>query len=91
MLNFDLAETQAGKDIFQMGEEKGAVRGKIEQARCMLMLALQARFGQVAETISKKIDKLESLETLDRLLPLAIQAESPEDFEAKLEEVCSMQ
>ncbi|MBF0549210.1 MAG: hypothetical protein HQK60_01620 [Deltaproteobacteria bacterium] len=81
MLHLDLANTVAGQELIQMGEEKG----KIEDARDMVIEALATRFELVPQNISDQVNQIETRETLKQLLRIAIKAENLETFKAKLE------
>jgi hypothetical protein len=78
MLNFDLADTVAGQDLIQMG--------KIEEAREMLLVALEAKFEQVSELTVIKINQINDIVIFQRLLRLAIKADNLDKFQENLEE-----
>ncbi|MBF0495084.1 MAG: hypothetical protein HQK58_00685 [Deltaproteobacteria bacterium] len=81
MLHLDLANTVAGQELIQLGAEKG----KIEDARDMVIEALATRFELVPQNISDKVNQIETRETLKQLLRIAIKAENLETFKAKLD------
>jgi hypothetical protein len=90
MLNFNLADTQAGQDLIQMGEKKGeeqgVKKGEINNAREMLLEALEVKFGIVSENIVEQIKQLENLRILKSLHRMAIQINDIETFETKMTE-----
>jgi predicted transposase YdaD len=93
MLNFDLADTQAGQDLIQMGEKKGEIKGEkkgeIKTSRDLLLDALEARFGVVSETIVDQINQIDNLRILKYLHREAIQTDGMETFKTKLAEALS--
>ncbi|MBF0527149.1 MAG: hypothetical protein HQK56_18870 [Deltaproteobacteria bacterium] len=79
MLNFDLAETRAGQDIFHMGE--------LKDAREMLIEALETKFGWVPGDLNDKINQIEIRDRLKNLLRMAIKAQDLETFKTEFEAV----
>jgi predicted transposase YdaD len=89
MLNFDLADTAAGKELIQLGEEqgieKGIKKGKIED----IIEALETKFGWVPEDVIEKINRIDNRSALKHLLRFAIQVDSMDIFKTKLEQIAS--
>ena len=79
MLNFDLAETKAGQEIFQEGMEKGIEKGMekgiekgkrdglLQDAREMVLDNVDVRFGIIPEDIVKAVKAIQEIETLRAL------------------------
>jgi len=85
MLNFDLADTRAGQDIFRMGEEKGVLRN----ARESVIEALEARFEVAPRSVTEVIDKIDNFSILKMLLRKAVTVESLDAFTRILEKALS--
>jgi len=79
----DLTETQSGKDLIQIGVEKGKAEGKAEGKRDSLLLVLKVRFGRLPEDILQAIVDIESVERLEALTEQALQIKSLSEFDAK--------
>ena len=92
MLNFDLAKTAAGQEIFQMGEDQGIEkgielgikRGKFED----IIEALETKFGRVPKSVIDQIRQADTT-TLKHIFRLAIQAENMQTFGTQLEQILS--
>jgi hypothetical protein len=78
MLNFNLADTQAGQDLIQMGEEKG-----IKES---IIAALETKFGFITENLINQINQITDLRVLKYLHKEAIKIESLEGFKTKMTE-----
>jgi len=91
MFHIDLMETQAGQDIFAMGEhqgiEKGIEQGEIEMARKMLLNLLTIKFTQIPEEIPQRIESINSVETLEQLFNQTMQCHDLEEFTAFLSQL----
>ena len=81
MLNFDLAETRAGQDIFQMGVLKNSRDAVIE--------ILEARFEVAPRSIIEIINGLDDLSILRMLLKKAATVESLDEFRRLMENALS--
>ncbi|HRA87608.1 MAG TPA: hypothetical protein PK992_06060, partial [Planctomycetaceae bacterium] len=80
----DLTETQSGRDLIQIGVEKGKAQGKaegkaegkvegvVEGKRESLLLILGIRFGAIPAKASKAISAIESASRLDELTRQAL-------------------
>ena len=71
MLNFDLMDTVAGKQLFEMGQVKAI--------REMLLEVLKARFGLVP---NEMLDKIRAISQLDNLKHILIQATLSPDIDS---------
>ena len=75
MLDFDLAETRAGKEIFQEGMEKGIEKGKlegIEKGRLeglieAIKLGMELKFGLEGLKLLPRIEKEKDITRLDAI------------------------
>ncbi|MBF0476947.1 MAG: hypothetical protein HQK59_14180 [Deltaproteobacteria bacterium] len=92
MMNFDLMDTVAGRQIYWAGVRKGRrearrkiiQEGRIKQARENLRDILVAQFGFVPQDISYRIDQIEHLDTLKKLVKTAIKVADLWAFRSKL-------
>jgi hypothetical protein len=84
MLEFDLMDTVAGRQVYEEGLEKGLEKGLLEEARDMVIEALGERFsivpGEVIDTV-RSIGRREVLKDLHRL---AIRSRHIEEFKEML-------
>jgi hypothetical protein len=83
MLKFDLMDTVAGKQLYDMGREKERGDG-LQNARETVLEVLNVRFGIVPNDI---IEKIRAISHLDMLKHLTIQATLSSDldnFEGRL-------
>ncbi|MBF0496367.1 MAG: DUF2887 domain-containing protein [Deltaproteobacteria bacterium] len=99
MMNFDLADTAAGRDIrwlgFQEGREegreegleKGREEGRVDEARENLLDLLSVRFGPVSQDVSLRIGQVGDLNVLKDLLRAVIQVPDLAAFQSKLPEL----
>jgi hypothetical protein len=76
MLNFDLMDTVAGRQVHEMG--------LIEDAREMVLEALEERFGIVPNDIMKQLNTISVRENLKQLLRQAIRCSNLEGFQEML-------
>jgi predicted transposase YdaD len=56
MLNLDLMNTQAGQDIYHMGELKGELRAELRGERAIFIRLLRKRFGELSNSVQNNID-----------------------------------
>jgi hypothetical protein len=86
MLNFDLADTVAGQQIFEEGVETG-----FEKAiREMVIEALAERFVAVPSAIKEAVYAVGQHDTLKSLLRYAIRSSDMEEFTKILSKVSSV-
>jgi len=71
MLNFDLMDTVAGKQLFDMGQVKGLQEGVLE--------VLKARFELIP---NEMLDKIRAISQLDNLKHILIQATLSPDIDS---------
>ncbi|MBF0476052.1 MAG: DUF2887 domain-containing protein [Deltaproteobacteria bacterium] len=107
MLNFDLAQTAAGKDILRMGVQKGRKEGRKEgkkegkkegieegrivEAREKLVDLLSARFGPFPQDVLAAIDKIDNRDILKELFMAAVKVADLAAFQSKLNDIPSFQ
>ncbi|MCP4112822.1 MAG: hypothetical protein GY749_46070 [Desulfobacteraceae bacterium] len=93
MLNFDLMDTVAGRQIFEEGVEKGVEKGIekgiLEEARGMVIEALAERFVVIPAELKESVYSVGHHEELKQLLRYAIRSPHIEDFEKVLSKVLS--
>ncbi len=80
MLKFDLMDTVAGRQLYDMGQQKGA----INKARDMLINVLEVRFGLVPHKMIDQIRVIDQLEMLNSLHVEAIQSPNIGSFKERL-------
>jgi len=80
MLNFDLMDTVAGRQLHEMGHQKGLM----ESAREMLLVILEERFGIVPHDLMKQIHTVPLRKHLKQLHRQAIRCPNIERFEEML-------
>ena len=73
--------TTAERIGMKKGLEQGIQQGLLEDAREMVLEALETRFGGVTPDLSERIRRMEDREVLRKLHRLAIRAGSLEEFE----------
>jgi predicted transposase YdaD len=92
MLNFDLMETVAGKQLYDMGwqkgekngEKKGERKGKIETLIDTILEILDARFGVVPYQMVDHIRTINHLEVLKKLRRDALRCPDIDRFKERL-------
>jgi hypothetical protein len=94
MLNFDLADTVAGQQIFEEGFETGVEtgfeKGILKDAREMVIEALTERFVAVPSGIREAVYAVEQHDALRTLLRYAIRSSDMEEFTKILSKVSSV-
>ncbi|MBF0223826.1 MAG: DUF2887 domain-containing protein [Desulfobacterales bacterium] len=80
MLNFDLMDTKAGKQIFEEGMEKGMEKGMLNEAQEMVMEAIEAKYGNISQDIAEKIKAINYRDILKKLLKYAIRCKDIDEF-----------
>ncbi len=76
MMNFDLMDTRAGKDIY----EEGMQDGEIKNARGVIIEALEERFQIVPVDIIDKVKTISREEILDSLHKQAVRCRDMAGF-----------
>ena len=89
MLDFDLAETRAGQDVFKMGEEQGERKGVLKNSREAVIEILVVRFEVAPRSIIEIINGLDDISVLRMLLKKAATVESLDEFRGLLEKALS--
>ena len=80
MLNFDLMDTVAGRQLHEMGHHKGL----IEDAREMVLELLEERFGIVPKTVIQQVRAIPLREHLKQLHRQAIRCADMNGFKEML-------
>ena len=75
----------------EQGEQKGFVKGKIENAQDSLITVAQAKFGTLHPELIKKIRSIQTLETLQSLLTQAVLKNNAQEFFREVEGVSKQQ
>jgi hypothetical protein len=68
----------------QKGIQEGLYKGALEEARDLVLEALETKFGQIKPHLSQRIKRIENRDLLKALLKAAIKASSLEEFEQRL-------
>ena len=76
----DKIRAEGWRDGLEQGMEKGLERGKEQGARRILLRLLGLRFGPVPEAVRRRVEAIESLETLTELADRVLMARSIEDL-----------
>jgi len=79
MLNFDLMDTVAGKQLFEMGQQKG-----IDALREVVVEVLNTRFELVSNDMLDKIRAISQVDNLKQLHSDALRSPDLESFKGKL-------
>ena len=80
MLHFDLMDTVAGQQVYDMGHQNGL----LEEAREMIIEVLEERFGIVPNDMIKQIDTITIRANLKQLLRQAVRCSNLEGFKEML-------
>jgi predicted transposase YdaD len=80
MLRFDLRKSLAGRQVYQMGEQQGAVKN----ARQMVLQVLTERFGMVPKELRDQLRTIKEQEILTVLLSQAVRCSNLETFQEVL-------
>jgi hypothetical protein len=80
MLRFDLRKSLAGRQVYQMGEQQGAVKN----ARQMVLQVLTERFGIVPKDLRDQLRTIKEQEVLTVLLSQAVRCSNLESFQEVL-------
>ena len=83
MLNFDLMDSVAGKQLFDMGHREGVNEG-LQNIRNMILKVLDVRFGVIPDDITDKIRAINHLDVLNNLFEEALQCFDLQNFEKRL-------
>ncbi|EDN67733.1 conserved hypothetical protein, secreted [Beggiatoa sp. PS] len=86
MLHFDLMDSVAGRQVYEMGYQKGEQKGQLEYAREMLIDTLEVRFTTVPKTVTQKINAISQRDRLKALFRQAMQCETLKHFKESLSE-----
>ena len=72
------------RDFVELGIAQGLERGHIEMAQTSIIRVLRARFDDVPDGISRAINRIIDLDSLDRLIDKASVVPSMDEFRAML-------
>ncbi len=84
MMNFDLMDTRAGKDIYEEGMQEGIQVGAINKARSVVIGALEERFQIVPVNIIDKVKAIGREEILESLFKQALRCSDIDGFNTVL-------
>ncbi len=95
MLNFDLMETVAGRQVYDKGIQQGLLQGLqqglqqggIEEARKMVIEALEEKFERVPNDIINRILLIEQQPVLRNLFRQSLRCQNLESFKENLSDV----
>jgi predicted transposase YdaD len=89
MLNFDLMDSVAGQQVYDMGHQKGIQKGVIEDAREMVLEVLDERFGIIPGDMIQQVRVISLREHLKELHRQAIRCSDLESFKEMLSKALS--
>jgi hypothetical protein len=72
------------KDIEARGEARGKAEGEVKGKVETLLRVLTRRFGNISELIQEKLYSIQDIERLDRLVDVAIDCQTLDEFENHL-------
>ncbi len=84
MLNFDLMDTVAGKQLYKMGIEKGKIKGEKKALKKIIVEILHARFGIIPLQLSAKNRAIKRMKKLKELIIQASVCSDIDSFKEKL-------
>ena len=84
MLNFDLMDSVAGQQVYDMGHQKGVQKGLLETLQEDVLEVLDERFGIVPGDIIQQVRAISLREHLKQLLRQAIRCSDLESFKEML-------
>jgi hypothetical protein len=92
MLNFDLMDTVAGKQLYKMGLQKGVLKGEKrgekkgekKALRDTILEVLNARFGVIPHQMVVQIRAIKQLKVLKNLILQASQCPDIDSFQERL-------
>ncbi len=84
MLNFDLMDTLAGRQVYDMGHDKGLQKGLLNAEQEMIIEALKERFGAVSTKVIDRIHALDQQEELKELFRQALRCPDLNSFKKML-------
>jgi len=85
MLKFDLMDTVAGRQLYDMGQQKGHGEG-LQSARDTVLEVLNVRFGIVPKDIIAKIRAISHLDMLKHLVIQATLSSDLDNFKGRLDQ-----
>ncbi len=83
MLNFDLMDTVAGKQLYNMGLQKGDIKAE-KALRDTLFEVLKVRFGTIPRKMVTQIRAINQLKVLKNLHGNALRCPDIDNFQEKL-------
>lgn len=80
----DLRDTASGRDLINIGRNEGRTEGRAEGlaegVRESVLSIIESRFGRLDRELQDRIDRIESLDTLKRLLKQVVRIESLDEL-----------
>ena len=80
----EMLEKRGEERGISLGEKRGEQRGKLENSREMLLEAVSERFGMVSSDLVRRINSIESHETLKMLFKQTFRMESLDEFKEQV-------
>ena len=84
---YELIKREGFEEGMERGIEIGAERGKLEEAREMVLEALSFKFGLLPEELVRQVKSIREREVLKGLLREAIAANTLDEFKQRLGKV----
>ncbi len=82
--DFDRRKDQIALESEQRGEQRGEQKGELKTSREMLLEAISEKFGLVSTDFVRRINSIESHETLKMLFKQTFRVDSLEEFKEQV-------
>ena len=76
----DLRDTQSGKDLINIGKEKGLIEGEIKGNQEALIRIMESKFGEVKPDIRQRIEQTTDVNKLKDLLLQLLKVDTIEQI-----------
>ena len=77
----DLRETRSGKDLIAIGVKEGKLEGERKAKLEDLIRILEVKFGSVTDDVRTKIQEVESVEVVNKLIDQAVLISSIQELD----------
>ena len=80
----DMLEKRGEERGISLGEQRGEQRGKLENSREMFLEAISEKFGTISSDLIRRINSIESHETLKMLFKQTFRVDSLDEFQEQV-------